>query len=118
MAAGVYDFTIEKGATFVRTVTWYSNAAMTTPVVLTSYTAAMKIRRVDTRAVVATSATDITLTLGGAAGTIVISLSSATTTALTETTPGELYYDLELTLSGITTRLLHGTVTVAREATY
>ena len=116
MGAGRYDFTIEQGATFSRVVTWKDAAG--TPINLTSYTAAMQIRETkDASSAIATSAgisPTITLTLGGAAGTITISISATVTAAFTFETA---YYDLELTLSGVVTRLLEGIVTLDKEVT-
>lgn len=118
MASAKYNITIEQGATFTRTITWYSDLAMTTPVVLTSYTAAMKVKTKDLATTVLSSAAGtITLTLGGTAGTIVITISATNTAALTPTADGEYAYDLELTLAGVVTRLLEGRVTVSPEVT-
>jgi hypothetical protein len=55
------------------------------------------------------------LTLGGAAGTIVITLTATQTAALTA---GNYVYDLELVSgAGVVTRLVQGNVTVTAEIT-
>jgi hypothetical protein len=107
MSAGRYSFAIEQGATFDRTVTWRDNAGAL--VDLTSYTATMKIKDPD-----GTTIATPTLTLGGAAGTIAIHLSAATTRALTPTPSDSLVYDLLVTAAdGVTlTRLLQGRVRI------
>jgi hypothetical protein len=54
------------------------------------------------------------ITLGGAAGTIQLSISAVTTAALTA---GTYVYDLELTYAGTVTRLLEGQFVVTPEVT-
>ena len=112
---GNYDFTIYQGATFSRVLTWKdeNNVAIN----VTGYTARMQLRESQDAA-----AAFITLTtenggiaLGGAAGTITLSISAANTAAITETSG---VYDLELvSAGGIVTRLLAGEVLISKEVT-
>lgn len=116
MAAAVYNFDIEQGATFSKVVTWYdADGAL---VDLTSYTAAMKakVNEDDTTPVIISSgdSQNLTITLGGALGTITLAMTAAQTAALTFRTA---HYDLELTLTGTVTRLLKGIITLDKEIT-
>ena len=113
MAAAEYDFSIEQGATFSKVVTWYDSSGSL--VDLTSYTAALKakVNKDDANAVI-DSTSNLTITLGGAAGTITFAMTASQTAALTFRTA---YYDLELTLSGTVTRLLKGLITLDKEVT-
>lgn len=113
MAAAVYNFEIEQGANFSKVITWYD--ATGSLVDLTSYTAAMKAKvNIDDTAVVVDSTSNLTITLGGALGTITLTMTAAQTAALTFRTA---HYDLELTLSGTVTRLLKGIITLDKEVT-
>lgn len=116
MAAAEYNFTIEQGATFSKVITWSdSNGAL---IDLTSYTAAMKARvnKSDSATVIISSggSQNLTITLGGALGTITLAMTAAQTAALSF---DKAYYDLELTLSGTVTRLLKGIITLDKEVT-
>lgn len=117
MSAGIHHISIEQGATFTQVMTWkISNAAVN----LTGYTARLKARStVSSRTIPSvslTSAAGGNISLGGAAGTITISLSATETAALN---PGKYTYDLELQSSGgVVTRLLKGNLTVVAEVTY
>jgi len=113
--AGTYDFEIEQGATFVRTITWKNSAGIL--VDLTGYTARMQVRSTVAAPDVLLELTNANsrLGLGGAAGTVAIRLSAAET-ALISWRKG--VYDLELVApSGTVTRLLTGAVTVSFEVT-
>ena len=113
--AGQYDIVADKGATFSRTITWYADAAKTTPVNLTGYTAKMQVRATpDNSVVVELSTTNSRISLGGAAGTITLTVA-ATNMNMT----ADLYqYDLELTSGGsVVTRLLQGSFEVRDEIT-
>lgn len=91
---------------------------------LTSYTIAGKIRRKFSDSA---SLVDLTVTItDAAAGEISISLTAAQTAALTpnpsspspdtrDQTIG--VYDIEITLAGVITRIMQGTVTLSLEAT-
>jgi hypothetical protein len=101
-----------EGETFSRTVTWSVNGA---PVDLTGYTDAMQVRASYSSATAIISLTNGSgITLGGAAGTIQLSISAVTTAALTA---GTYVYDLELTYAGTVTRLLEGQFVVTPEVT-
>jgi hypothetical protein len=114
MAATTYDLTIEQGATFSQLITYKDNGV---PVSLTGYTARMQVR-----ATLESASTLVELTtangriaLGGAAGTITLTISATDTAALTS---GRGVYDLELVSgSGIVTRLLQGVATISRNVT-
>lgn len=116
MTAGTYNITIEQGATFSRPMT-YLDAARA-PKDLTNYTARAKFRRGthDGPVVIESEAplSNLTLTLGGLAGTITLSMTAAQTGALTVTSG---VWDLELETAGVVTRLLQGTFKVTPQAT-
>jgi len=117
MSAGIHHISIEQGATFTQEMTWKISDVV---VNLTGYTARLKARStVESRnvpSVELTSAAGGDIALGGAAGTITISLTATETAALN---PGKYTYDLELQSSGgVVTRLLKGNLTVVAEVTY
>ena len=110
MAAGTYNFILEQGATFTRTLTVQeNNSAMN----LTGYSVASKMRSThDSSTVVGT----FTCTISNASGgVIVMNMTSSITGAIEEA----IYvYDLEIASgSGTVTRLLEGEVTVNPEVT-
>jgi hypothetical protein len=102
------DLELRKGAAFARTITYKVNGATTN---ISGYTFAGQIRAID-----GTLAASLTVTVvNAAAGTVSISLSSATTAGMTV---GQVYnWDFEVTISGTTTELLRGLVTVLSEQT-
>jgi|TARA_R110002020_G_scaffold181076_1_gene375852 hypothetical protein len=106
--AGPVHFEIPTYSEFGVTMTWYTSSAKTATVDLSSYTAAMDIRRKqsDSTALIAlTSSSGISL--GGTDGTITISLTDTQTAAIT---PGFGVWDLELIDSGGSNlRLVEGT---------
>jgi hypothetical protein len=108
---GRYDLEIEQGAVCERTFTYRdADGAL---VDLTNYTAELVIGTKSSTALTAT--TDSEITLGGAAGTIHVLLSSVDTGGLTA---GRRDYTYRLDLIDATeerTRLLRGTVTVVAE---
>jgi hypothetical protein len=113
MAAAVYDFEIEQGASLSVVFTWYDSS--NSLVDLTSYTAAMKAKvNVDDTTAVIDSSSNLTITLGGALGTITLIMTASQTAALTFRTT---HYDLELTLNGTVTRLVKGIITLSKEVT-
>lgn len=94
MPAVKYDVLIEKGATFRLEITYQEDG---TPVDLTGMEARMRFRPdYDEPAIAALDAdTDNgRIVLGGEAGTIVVTIPAAVTSALTETC--RIVYDLEL----------------------
>lgn len=112
---GRYDMTIYQGASFDRTFTWATGTPATN-VNLSGYTGRMQVRStVDA----ATTVIELTtangrMALGGAAGTIAITITAADTATLS---PGMYVYDLELATGTSVTRLLEGRVTIAGEVT-
>ena len=114
MAATTYDITIEQGATFSQLVTYKESGVA---VNLTGYTARMQVRSTleSATTVVELTTANSRITLGGAAGTISLTISATDTAALTA---GRGVYDLELVSgSGIVTRLLQGVATISRNVT-
>lgn len=114
MSAGVYKVTIEQGATFALVLTWKDSAGA--PIDLTGYTARMQIRT-SARAATATLALTTEngrIALGGAAGTITLSISAVDTAALAAR---PYVYDLELVTGASVTRLLDGECLVTPEVT-
>lgn len=115
MAAGVYDITVEQGATFRLSVTWKDSTD--TPINLTGYSARMQIRETyeSEETIASFTSTGGSIVLGGALGTIVVT-GAATDTAQIPMTPA--VYDLELEASnGVVTRLLQGAANITREVT-
>jgi hypothetical protein len=111
MAAGLLNILIEQGATFSRTLTVES--APGTPINLTGYTFAGKMRKnlTDTTAAVA-----FTLSVSSASsGQVLWTLSATQTDALA---PQVHRYDIEMTAPGGTvTRILEGEAWVSGSAT-
>ena len=89
-------------------MTWYLPSAKTTTKDLSTYTAAMDIRRKQSDSTSLASLTSGSgITLGGSAGTISIVLEDTETAAIT---PGPAVWDLELIdADGKNTRLVEGT---------
>jgi hypothetical protein len=124
MTAGVKDFTIEQGSAFSRVLTWKdeNEAAIN----LTGYTARMYIKEKysDTDSLLQLTTANSRITLGGAAGTITLSVLAADTATLeanaqvNKITGDKYVYDLELiSAGGAVTRLLHGNIIVTDEVT-
>ncbi len=111
---GNYDITIYQGASFSQVFTWKdeNGAAIN----LTGYTARLKVRpAIDSSTVLISLADGSGITLGGAAGTITVSISATDTAALTAMLG---VYDLELISgSGAVTRLLQGNLIISNEVT-
>ncbi len=96
-AAATWNWTLDQGAHFSKTITWETGAtfATTTPVNLTGYTARLKVRRRPSSTPTLLELTHSSgITLGGAAGTIAIVLTAAQTALLP--VDAELFYDLDL----------------------
>ena len=110
MSAGIYNFTLNQGATFTRQLTVKENNS---PLNLTKHTAAMQLRSTYDSATVALSMT--AAVINATQGILSISATATATAALEE---GIYVYDLEITTSaGVVTRLLQGQVTVSPEVT-
>lgn len=115
MAAGVYDITVEQGATFRLSLTWKDSTGAV--VNLTGYTARMQIRETyeSEETIASFTSAGGSIVLGGALGTVVVT-ASATDTAKIQMTPA--VYDLEVEASnGVVTRLLQGKANITREVT-
>lgn len=114
MAAGIYDITVEQGATFTLSATWKDSTGAL--VNLTGYSARMQIRETyeSEEVILSFTSTGGSIALGGALGTIVVT-GSATDTAKIPMTPA--VYDLELESGGVVTRLLQGKATITQEVT-
>jgi len=114
MAATTYDILIEQGATYSQVITYKDNGVA---VNLTGYTARMQVRATleSASTLVELTTANSRIALGGAAGTITLTIAAADTAALTS---GRGVYDLELVSgSGIVTRLLQGVATISRNVT-
>ena len=113
--SGTYNITCDQGATFKRTITWTNQAK--TPYNLTGYTARMQVRSTaaSTEIILELTTANTRIVLGGAAGTIELTVAANVTTALT---PGLYVYDLELVSGGgEVTRLIEGNFNVKAEVT-
>lgn len=112
--AGLYNPTIEQGATWERVIYWKDeNGAL---VDLSGYTAAATFRSSieDATAIIELSTGGSGIVLGGAAGTITLTMTAAQTAALTA--PDQGVWQLEMNNgSGVITRLLEGRYIVSRE---
>lgn len=114
MPAGTYNITAEQGATFTRVLTWRdSNDAL---INLTGYTARMQVRTIYESTTIELSLTteNDRITLGGAAGTISLSVSATDMSAMEIRS---FVYDLELVSGSTVTRLIQGTFAVNAEVT-
>lgn len=113
--AGTYDMVIDQGATLSRTVTWKDSAK--TPINLTGYSARMQVRPelASTTVTLELTTANSRIALGGATGTVTLTVSAADTSALV---PGRYVYDLELvSVTGVVSRLLMGNFVVRGEVT-
>lgn len=113
--SGSYNITCDQGATFKRTITWTNQAKV--PFNLTNFTARMQVRSTAESSNVELELTTANsrIVLGGAAGTIQLTVPAVTTAALT---PGLYVYDLELVSGGgEVTRLIEGNFNVKAEVT-
>ena len=86
------------------------------PINLTGFTARSKFKTSYSGTLVASLTSSSGITLGGAAGTIVLTISATDTAAITAPSSG--VYDLEIVSSGgVVTRLLKGKYNVTPEVT-
>ncbi len=112
---GSFDFTIYQGATFGHVISWKDENDQA--INLSGYTSRMHLRvSKDSETAFLTLTTENSrIALGGALGTITLSISAADTALLSEA--GGVY-DLELISSGgNVTRLLEGNIIISREVT-
>ena len=103
--AETYDITADQGATYSVVITYKNSNG--TPINLTGYTARMQLRASYASATAALSLTTENgrIALGGAAGTITLTVAAATM----ETLEAKTYvYDLELVDGSTVIRLLQG----------
>ncbi len=114
MALNIYNISAEQGTTYAATVTY--NDSQGSPVSLVGASASMKVRKfAGSPNSYLTLGVSNGLTLGGALGTVTISISAA---ALSVVPAGQYVYDLEVVLaSGSSVKLIGGTFTVAAEVT-
>lgn len=107
MSVSEGEIILEDGASYQETYTWYDeNNSL---VDLTSYTASFTARAVNAEADSITLSSSSGVTLGGALGTISLVIPEATVSALPNGFAG--YYCLDLTLSGVVTRVRKGSIT-------
>lgn len=115
MPAATYNINAEQGATFLQTVL-YTDAA-DAPIDLTSYTACMHVRDgvANASTIVTLTTENGRITLGGAAGTIELTITAAD---MTDLVAGKYVYDLELYgPDDLIIRLIEGKFTIKAEVT-
>jgi hypothetical protein len=120
LRGNVHDLIVDQGAT-VNTVFTVKNSARS-PISLAGYTARMQVRTFNTATrdpsttVVAEYTTENGyITVGGAAGTVILLIPPADMAAYE---PGDYVYDVEVESStGETTRIVQGKFTVRAEVT-
>lgn len=109
---GTYNLTVYQGADFDRTFTVTQGGSALD---LTGYTSAMQVREAaDSTAYLLSLTSGSGITLGGTAGTIAVTITSAQSSALSA---GSYAYDLELISGSQITRLLQGSVNVVGNVT-
>lgn len=116
MPAAKLKLSIDQGATFTKTVTWKTGKPAV-PVDLTGATARMQVRAtLEATAVLVDLTTENGgITLGDAAGTVVLRIEAAATAAYAWRSG---VYDLEVRFSdGTVRRLFSGSVSVSPEVT-
>jgi hypothetical protein len=117
MAAGVYNTTIEKGATFGLTITYKD--ASGNPVDLTGWTVRMQVRETpaDSSPILTSEGGSPTIVMTkNSSGVITVSISAATTSLIEVPTA---YYDIEAqeTATSVVRRVLRGRIIVSPEVT-
>lgn len=114
MKAGTYNITVDQGTDWSEVYTVKNSND--TPVNLTGYTARMHVRRDydATTTLVELTTENGRIALGGAAGTITLTLSAAVTAGITRSG----VYDIELvSAGGLVYRPLRGDFVLRREVT-
>ena len=113
MIAATYNILADQGATFSRVLTWNTPAG--TAVNLNGYTAKMQIRAIDDDYPLALELSTINgrIALGGAAGTITLTVTATDM----DFAAGAHIYDLELTVGTTVTRLVQGSFKLRPEVT-
>jgi hypothetical protein len=113
MSAGKHNFYCEQGATFSSVLTWKDENG--NPINITGSTAEMQVRsKVCTDPIITLSTSNGGIALGGALGTITLSIAASVTDDLKA---GTYIYDLEINNGGTVTRLIEGSFTVSPEVT-
>lgn len=112
ISPGTYNATAYQGANYDLNLTWKIGG---TAVDLSTYSAAMQVREAPSSTSTILSLTNGSgIALGGTAGTIDVSIPSAT---MGSADAGNYVYDLELTSGTVVTRLLQGTFQIVAEVT-
>jgi hypothetical protein len=116
MAASTYDIDLEQGSTYSTVFTYTdSNGAA---VNLTGFTARMQVRSVysiDGPAISLTTNAGGGIALGGAAGTVTVTVAATVSANLV---PKNYVYDIELvSAGGVVTKLIRGKMKVLPEVT-
>jgi len=103
--ADTYNALADQGATWKRTITWKDNAGAA--INLTGFTARMELKRnkSDEQEVLTLTSTS-GIVLGGAAGTIAITITADQAIELS----GEYFYDLRLVNGSEVTYLMQGVI--------
>lgn len=114
--AGLYNIIADQGATFSRTITWTDSAR--NPINVTGYTARMQVRATleSTQTVLELTTQNNRISLGGALGTVTLTVSAAD---MTNVSADKYVYDLELVAptTGVVNRLVQGNFVVRGEVT-
>lgn len=117
MAAGRYDFTIEKGVDFERTLTYLiGTTAPLSPFDFSGYIAALQVRNAPGGTLyLDMNTSNGRLQLGGALGTVLLLLDASVTNTLSW--EGRAYYDLVLDNGVDQFRLVEGRVSLSPQIT-
>lgn len=110
--AGTYNITVDQGASYSQVITWKDSNG--DPISLVGWTARMQVRGLpsSTSTVIELTTENGRIALGGAAGTVTLTITAADTATLPS---GVMKYDLELVTGSTVERLLMGTFTVRGE---
>jgi hypothetical protein len=112
--ASVYNFTIDQGSDFSLNATYQD--ANGTAISLTGKTLAAKARRAKEEEVAFSFSFTIADQTSNT-GEFAMTLASAVSSALDISQNNKFLYDVELTDSGVVTRLFQGVITMSREIT-
>ena len=111
MAAGAHNFKIEQGATFNNTVTYKDASGNAINISGATITLKAKDNRSDTIFVINLSVGDGITLSNPSGGEFTISIPAATTA---DYTFNRADYDLDITISGVVTRLLTGQIQIIK----